>query len=355
MSVPKNLAILLWSGDSFGGAERRFARLAAHLASHNPNTNVTIYCPEAALSPLNKIGVDKSKLKVFQLGVAPSTGLVGKIKKLIEVLKLPQIIKKAKHDHFFIASNPGLISFILTRFSSVLPKTSIALVDLTYAEHSFWLDRFFVRHTLDKIDAADCLSEGVLNGFLGSVNAQDRNKIRLAPCSFTDYSKVEESSERDIDIVLLGRFTPFKGHELIEKISEKIIPYELHICGSGPLMPNVPSARIYKSINPFAVLSRAKISLSLQQFGNYPSQVVLESMACGCAIIATDTGETRKFLDESCAILIPYDAAALIAAIELLLSNPKKCYDLGQAAKLKVLSEHTIERYADYFMQEIVS
>ena len=130
---------------------------------------------------------------------------------------------------------------------------------------------------------------------------------------------------------------------------------ELHVCGSGPLQLNIAGAKVYSSVDPFEVLSRAKISLSLQPLGNYPSQVVLESMASGCAIIATDTGETRKFLDESCAILIPYDSEALFRAIESLLSNPERRERLGKAARVKVLSEHTIERYANYFVSEVIS
>jgi glycosyltransferase involved in cell wall biosynthesis len=350
-----NLAILIWSNSRFGGAERRFARLADYLTTHYGNIEVTLYCLPATLVPLSVLGINPNKMKIIQVGFGVNSKLLSKLNKLLVVFQLILLICLNKHDHLFIASNPSLISYFLTRFSVVLPRVSVAMVDITYAQSSSWWDRYFAKQTLRKVYSVDCLSEGVMAGFLKTIDVQDKEKIRVAPCSFTDYSKVKNSLNRDIDIVMVGRLVPYKGHDLLGKISGQLSQYEIHVCGSGLLRPSIPFAKIYEADDSFAILSRAKVSLSLQLFGNYPSQVVLESMASGCAIIATDTGETRKFLDESCAILIPYDADALASAIESLLSNPKKCYQLGQQARKKVLSEHTIERYADYFLNEVLA
>lgn len=350
-----SLAIVIWSGTRFGGAERRFSRLAAYLASHYSNIHVTLYCLPATLLPLKILGISPRTMNIVQIGAGRDSGLLGKLGKILALFRLIFLIRRARHDHLFIALSPGLISYLLTRFSALLPRVSVAMVDLTFSQHSTWLDRYFVKCTLRKVYSVDCLSEDVSMNFNECIDQRDKLKIRIAPCSFTDYAMVKAAMQRDIDLVMIGRFVPAKGHELLEKISDRLRQYQTHVCGSGTLQPNIPGAQIYESNDPFDVLSRAKISLSLQTLGNYPSQVVLESMASGCAIIATDTGETRKFLDESCAILIPYDADALASAIQSLLSNPEKCYLLGQAARKKVLSEHTVERYADYFVNEVLA
>ncbi len=63
-----NLGILIWSGIRFGGAERRFARLAAYLATHSPNIQVTLYCLSVTIKPLSELGITTNTLNIVQLG-----------------------------------------------------------------------------------------------------------------------------------------------------------------------------------------------------------------------------------------------------------------------------------------------
>lgn len=354
-SKPINLAVLIWSGSTFGGAERRFARLAYYLENNFEGVNVTIYCPQITLIPLGMVGIDLRKIKILSIAPSKRNIFFYKIESVVSILKFILCVRRVKYDNLFIASNPGLISYIITRFSAILPRISVGMVDPFFSEYSTWLDRYFVNRTLRRVSSVDCLSYGVKEAFMRCISTSDMEKICVAPCSFTDYSQVEESQVRDIDVVLLGRFAHGKGHELLERISDQLAGLSIHVCGSGPVKPNIPAALIYESQHSFNLLSRAKISLSLQKFDNYPSQVVLESMASSCAIIATDTGETRKLLDGTCAILIPYDHEALIEAIKYLLSNPDRCTLLGKSAKEKVLSEHTIERYSRYFINQVIN
>lgn len=352
---PIDLAILIWSGSRFGGAERRFSRLAAYLATQPEKAQITIYCLSITLVPLSYLGLNPKSLTIVPFDCNKSSGLLAKLDKLWALIKLIFTWRIRNHDHIFLASNPYLIPYIVTRFSLILPKISVAMVDPFHSRYSPRWERYLTKKTLDKVYSVDCLSDGVRAAFNMSVDERNKGKINIAPCSFTDYSKVLTSPIRDIDVALIGRFVPAKGHELLERIADSLSQYEIHVCGSGPLRLEIPGAKIYETDNPFEILSRAKISLSLQLLDNYPSQVVLESMASGCAIIATDTGETRKFLDESCAVLIPYRSDALLTAIHSLLSNPEECYRLGQAAKKRALTDHSIERYAEYFLASVLA
>lgn len=112
--------------------------------------------------------------------------------------------------------------------------------------------------------------------------------------------------------------------------------------------------KIVRTENSFEFLSRSKIFLSLQKKNNYPSQSLLEAMVCECAVIATDVGETRRIVDEECAVLIPYEANSLRDAILFLISNPEKAMEIGRNARERVIKHHTIERYMEYFLKEIV-
>jgi glycosyltransferase involved in cell wall biosynthesis len=77
-------------------------------------------------------------------------------------------------------------------------------------------------------------------------------------------------------------------------------------------------------------------------------------MVSGCAIIATDVGETRKLLDETCAVLIPYDPVILAETITYLLKNHSHRKKMAENAQRKALSEHTVDRFSNYFLQYII-
>jgi glycosyltransferase involved in cell wall biosynthesis len=352
-ATPPKLALILWADSSFGGAERRFVRLAFHLAEQQL-LKVTIFCFKDALKSIDALGLRHDLVDFEFLDIQSSFFSQRKLSKVLSLLALPAKIQKGKFDRVFYATNPDVVTYFLTRLSPVLPPISIAMVDLTYEQNATGLNRFVSRKTINKVLSVDCLSPAVKEAYSSAFDPEDSGKIKLAPCSFTDFSKVKETNERDIDIVILGRFTKYKGHELLEQISAELSEYNLHICGSGPLNINVPDAKIYSSSDPFDILSRAKISLSLQQFGNYPSQVVLESMASGCVVVATDVGETRLFLDESCSMLIGYNSAELLSAVKTLLNDDSLRQQLSEQAKVKVYSEQTIERYSDYFLHRVL-
>ena len=59
---------------------------------------------------------------------------------------------------------------------------------------------------------------------------------------------------------------------------------------------------------PTEVLAETSVFVSIQTTNNYPSQSVLEAMGCGNAIIATDVGDTRMFINENNGILIDLEA-----------------------------------------------
>ncbi len=177
---------------------------------------------------------------------------------------------------------------------------------------------------------------------------------RVAPCSFSDYSMAQYAPVKDIDLLMMARFVPGKGYDLLEQIQWDILGCNVHCYGSGPLRIDIKNAYIGYADNPYQIYSRTKIFLSLQKEENYPSQAALEAMASGCAIIATDVGETRRFLDETCAVLIDYSADSLKAAVIKLLCDDYLRSCLGSRARERVLREHTIEFYAKYFREEIL-
>lgn len=71
--------------------------------------------------------------------------------------------------------------------------------------------------------------------------------------------------------------------------------------------------------------------------------VILESMACGCAIIATRVGAVPEMLDDNCGIIIePRNTSQLKDALNTLLDDPNKIYQISLNAKYRVNKLYSI-------------
>lgn len=102
--------------------------------------------------------------------------------------------------------------------------------------------------------------------------------------------------------------------------------------------------------NPTELLAETSVFVSIQTTNNYPSQSVLEAMGCGNAIIATDVGDTRMFINENNGILIDLEVNTLVNAIETLYLSKNLRERLGNYAYSYVRENHTIEKMAKYYV-----
>lgn len=189
-------------------------------------------------------------------------------------------------------------------------------------------------------------------------------KVIAAPCSFTDVSRCQSASKREKWIVFLGRFIENKAPLLMARAIPQIITQHpdahFYFLGEGYLQGQLESwvrelgivdyVTIRFEPQPTEILNRSSIFVSLQVLENYPSQSLLEAMACGNAIVATDVGETWRLVDEQNGIRIPPTKEALTDAIIQLLNDP----DLSQKQQVsreRVLSAHTPERFFQHIMR----
>ncbi|MBK7380888.1 MAG: glycosyltransferase [Ignavibacteriales bacterium] len=77
---------------------------------------------------------------------------------------------------------------------------------------------------------------------------------------------------------------------------------------------------------------------------------VLEAMACGNAIIATDVGDTRMFINKNNGIQINLELNELVNAIESLYRDKILNAQLGKYAFSYVREKHSIEKIFDYYI-----
>ena len=90
--------------------------------------------------------------------------------------------------------------------------------------------------------------------------------------------------------------------------------------------------------------------LSLQNEENYPSQSLIEAMACKNAIVATDVGLTHKLIDKNCGILVAKNTIEVGEAILSLFSNNNDLKRKGECSRRKVIKTHTPQNYYEHII-----
>ncbi len=100
--------------------------------------------------------------------------------------------------------------------------------------------------------------------------------------------------------------------------------------------------------DPSPVVNRSLVHVSLDHFDNFPNQSMLEGMAAGCAIVASNVGETHRVVTPDVGVLTSLEPEDIAQAILRLVSDPPKAEDMGHAGRARILENHHVDRYVEY-------
>jgi glycosyltransferase involved in cell wall biosynthesis len=291
--------------------------------------------------------------------------------------KLYMQIEKIRREldiKVFIGIFGGIIP--LTFYMNTRPKmagTIFADMDSWFTDvlddpKKLWYRKFYsFNYALENSDAVDFLSPYILDGIkkLGVKIIDERAFV--APCSFIDYSMCKAGSKSGLEIAFASRLEPDKNPmlflEAVKIIHTERPDIKFHLLGEGSLVNEIGGfikrndlgscINFRFHINPPEIFSGTSIFVSLQSNTNYPSQSVLEAMACGNAIIASDTGDTKLFINKNNGILISLNAEELVNALRTLINNKKITQKMGGYAAEYARQNHTIEEYSEYYIDLI--
>lgn len=362
------VALFVWGAVQLGGAERRFFRLFNHLARRGLDIRL-ITSPQGAAA-CRALGISLEGRQVHVLGDGSGSGprLARYFAALGTTLSVLGIVRREGIRHLHFGQNPGALTFLFALLARFGCRFSVSLVDSIKAYQRNRRERLYARVTVRRAARVDCLSEQIRADLAEFMGGNEARKYLVAPCSFTEPRDVDPAVVRDVDVVLISRMIAQKGHMLLRDALVELsragrTGIRVHVCGSGPLEAQFrrefdtlkdQDVQVYYQEDAFALLSRSRICVSLQEVENYPSQSLLEAMSCECAIVATDVGLTRLLLDENCAILIPATPAALALAIRTLLDDEARCREYGRNARRVVLTQQTIDRFAAYLANDLL-
>ncbi|MBZ5515067.1 MAG: WecB/TagA/CpsF family glycosyltransferase, partial [Acidobacteriia bacterium] len=169
--------------------------------------------------------------------------------------------------------------------------------------------------------------EGLLVGTVGNFNWQKGHEF------FVEAAAHAQQRSRNVFFRLLGASTPTQASYYEEKV--KKLAARLGLLSKGVLQfvePGNRVAALLPAFDIFMLTSRAE---------GVPTSI-LEAMACGLPVIATDVGAVREVVDEGSTgrVVPPRNSKALAAAILDLLQSPSTRSEMGAVARAKA-----VERY----------
>ena len=397
--------IVLFNYGAFGGAPKRFTNLFIYLNKHYPGdfyyfTNFFMLNQIREIYPdidtSNIITVDKNSENKYLTESAPGAPRsyrkvildpLGSDKKASFARKIYWYYKNMLRQYKYYRTIENYrvkfdIKVFCGVFSGILPlvfylnknqrKASVIFsnmdswfCDVHRDMKKLWYRKYYsYNFAMENCDVADFLSPYILNGIKEiGVRLKDES-VFVSPCSFIDYSKCKYSEKKKPEVVFCSRLEPDKNPLLYLEVAKEILKshsaIKFHLLGEGSLVNEIKQYIEVNNLgeninfsfhkNPPELFGKTLIFVSLQTSTNYPSQSLLEAMACGNAVVASDTGDTHLLVNENNGILVPLNVKKISGAIESLLNEKELALKLGRQGSNDVRTRHNIENYSNYFL-----
>ncbi len=392
----RNNAFVLLTGGIMGGAERRFAQLFRYLSNkypanyyfiitHNLYNKIQEVFPDYPTENLIPIGNRTEQKKNLQLNIKEAKkniikhpGLIKQVYRFINNYKIQRSyfreieqIRKEKQISCFL----GIFSGVLPLYFYLMNKRrNVGIIfcdmdswfsDVLPQEKKYWYRKFSsFNFALENSDYVDFLSPFIVDGVKERGIKIKDEAISITPCSFTDYSKCRIGDKGVFQVAFSGRLEKDKNPETFLDaaiiLSKKYPEIIFHIMGEGRLSTRIKSKVdsagctniIFYGFHPqpTEILANTSVFVSIQTTNNYPSQSVLEAMGCGNAIIASDVGDTRMFINKDNGLLINKGVTELVNAIETLYLNKDMRDTMAKVGYSYVRENHTIDKMANYYI-----
>ena len=260
------------------------------------------------------------------------------------------------HAHWIIPS--GLVGLICKRIFGIPLIVSSHGSDINRVGNRFIGVVF--KHILKNADWVIAVSTALRDKLI-NLGAQ-RSKVKVMPCGIElDNFLVDIKKGNDLRILAIGRLIEDKGfHNLIEAMSyvvKEIPDVTLTIVGDGPFREEL--IRLSKDLSLQDKIAfkggkpHSEIPRYIQESDLFvlPSMseglplVILEAMACGKAVVATDVGGIPDVIinGETGVLVKKNNPRDLSEAIVCLLSDNKKRMELGEKAREKIQDTLSLE------------
>ncbi|HEU4683068.1 MAG TPA: glycosyltransferase family 4 protein [Nitrospira sp.] len=363
-SVLPAVALILFNNSAIGGAERRYASVYQEL--RRVGVPVLFATNESLFQRLQEIGVlscDDKPDFLLQEPLGRHARFLRKLDYLLGLLPLIWWIARRRPQVLHLVLGGAYLALPML-LAGLAPPTLLSVVCPNLREMvGSPLGVPLYRLALRRATRVEALTESVRQMVLSEGIPSERISVSRGSCVDT---KRFQPGEKRPWVVFAGRLVPEKNPLLFveacaivrDRIGDRLSGLRMFLLGEGPLSIEIEalitrldlarSIELGWSDHPEVVLSHSTVFVSLQRTDNYPSQALLEAMASGAAVVATNVGLTGKLVDEEVGRLVPAEAESVAGAILEWLENPGKAVLAGASARARVVQQYSTDSYVGH-------
>lgn len=151
---------------------------------------------------------------------------------------------------------------------------------------------------------------------------------------------------------IVARTDPMKGYDVFMEVAERLPDMTALAAGLGTNKLDGPDNFMGLGVRNDIpdLLSAVDVLVSTSHFGEGQSNSILEGMACGLPIVATDTGDSARLVGNGGYVTAPRDVDAFVAALRHLRDHPDECAAYGETNRLRVAREFSRAEMANQFL-----
>lgn len=251
---------------------------------------------------------------------------------------------------WFIRSNRGLFR---------RPVTVVTLAgEARYAQHYYGsIKRLAVWWAARRATAVvACSADEAAN--LRALSPRDALRAKVID-NFTDVDRFRPGPTREPLVIFAARLHPEKGAlrfiEAMAIVHRQRPDVRIALFGRGEEEAEVAASIARHGLTGVVergfvadmapIFARTAVFVSCQVHENLGSSSLLEAMASGAAIVATDVGSTHQIVDDSVGARVPATAPAIAKAVLDLLGDPARRDACGAAARRRVVERYSVGPY----------
>lgn len=207
-----------------------------------------------------------------------------------------------------------------------------------------------LERSLRKADAVVCNAPHLREEILDQLRL-DPGRVRVIPNGVDLPDWRSDTSGQPARGVVVANFHDYKGYDvLLESLTRVTEPVTVHLCGTGDVRAEMQALAGRLGLDAMVTFveppADVPAELRAAQFGVHPSRTeglsnaILEQMAAGLPVIASDVGGNPVLVEDGVnGLLVPVgDPIALAAAITTLATDPARRARMGEESRRRAAS-----------------
>lgn len=349
----KRAVLVLYSDTDFGGAERRLIRIYNEIGKKNECDLLIRGCKSYQQFEERLIKADCDVSNIHEIKCVANN-----------IQCLMYLLFHGKYDVLQYNDICGFHQLLAMLYKK---KRTITIFTVAFQNYAYGImddktKRKLIRllNTSKKIDVLFPAGKKYFDEISTNKN------ITVTPGTFTNIELFVPKTKEKIILFAAARLEKDKNAELlieacnIEKENLKKYGYKVIICGQGFEENHLRSLVAIYDISDVVempgyvkiseIIPKAETFVCIDLIDNYPSQTIAEAVACGCSLICTDVGYSRKCGSEDFSFFVKNDAQELAHAIKSLIEKTDiEKEKIVQSARKYAIEHYSIKSSSDYF------